>query len=301
MPVLARGAETSQCEKTVGAALVIDGSKHLRRLLALDLQARTAQVEPGLVLDQFNALLQRHGLWFPVDVSTGAQATLGGMAGNNSCGWRSIAYGNMVHNVLGLQAWLADGSLVDFGPLPALDTRAANITAFVRDLALRCRGQIEANCPKVMRRVGGYNLDIFYNQSERPYIADASVTLAHLLVGSEGTPAYPCGLRLQLAELPRERVLGVVNFPTFTAAMDAAQHLVALGPSAGELVDRTMIDLGLANPQIRPAIAAALIGEPAVILLAIQPRHQFRSWAHCRPSCAISIAVANLKNRPTPD
>ncbi len=267
VPVLARGAGTSQCGQTVGAALVIDGSKHLRRLLALDLQARTALVEPGLVLDQLNALLQPHGLWFPVDVSTGAQATLGGMAGNNSCGSRSIAYGNMVHNVLGLQAWLADGALVDFGPLPALDARAAKIADFVRGLALRCRGQIEANWPKVMRRVGGYNLDIFDNQSERPYTADASVNLSHLLVGSEGTLAYTRSLRLQLAELPRERVLGVVNFPTFAAAMDAAQHLVALGPSAVELVDRTMIDLGLANPEFRPAIAAALIGEPAAILL----------------------------------
>ena len=67
--------------------------------------------EPGLVLDELNAQLKPHGLWFPVDVSTSAQATLGGMAGNNSCGSRSIAYGNMVHNVLGVSAWLSDGAL----------------------------------------------------------------------------------------------------------------------------------------------------------------------------------------------
>src|SRR6185312_9561471 len=97
VPVLPRGAGTSQCGQTTGAALVIDTSKHLRRILAVDVANRTVRVEPGVVLDDLNAALKQHGLWFPVDVSTSAQATLGGMAGNNSCGSRSIAYGNMVH------------------------------------------------------------------------------------------------------------------------------------------------------------------------------------------------------------
>ena len=111
VPVLPRGGGTSQCGQTTGAALVIDNSKHFRRMLDLDLDARTAAVEPGIVLDHLNAQLKPHGLWYPVDVSTSAQATLGGMAGNNSCGSRSIAYGNMVHNVLGASAWLSDGEL----------------------------------------------------------------------------------------------------------------------------------------------------------------------------------------------
>jgi FAD/FMN-containing dehydrogenase/Fe-S oxidoreductase len=271
VPVLPRGAGTSQCGQTVGAVLVIDNSKHFGRVLGIDLARRTATVEPGLVLDHLNAKLKAHGLWFPVDVSTGAQATLGGMAGNNSCGSRSIAYGNMVHNVLGASAWLSDGSLVDFGPCETLGARAAGIAAFVRELAGRHRAQIEARWPKVMRRVAGYNLDIFGNQSERPYTGDGSVNLAHLLVGSEGTLAYTKRLTLKLSELPRARVLGVVNFPTFHAAMDAAQHLVKLGPTAVELVDRTMIDLSLANPAFRATIESALIespaGKPAAILL----------------------------------
>jgi FAD/FMN-containing dehydrogenase len=117
VPVLARGAGTSQCGQTVGRALVMDNSKYFRALLDVDVANRTATAEPGLVLDELNAQLKQHGLWFPVDVSTSAQATLGGMAGNNSCGSRSIAYGNMVHNVLGAQAWLSDGSLLEFGPV----------------------------------------------------------------------------------------------------------------------------------------------------------------------------------------
>jgi FAD/FMN-containing dehydrogenase len=105
VPVLPRGAGSSQCGQTTGAALVIDNTKHIRNIIDVDVPARTATVEPGLVLDHLNAHLKPHGLWYPVDVSTSAQATLGGMAGNNSCGSRSIAYGNMVHNVLGIEAW----------------------------------------------------------------------------------------------------------------------------------------------------------------------------------------------------
>ena len=267
VPVLPRGAGTSQCGQTTGAALVIDSSKYMRRLLDVNIQARTARVEPGLALDHLNAQLRPHGLWFPVDVSTSAQATLGGMAGNNSCGSRSIAYGNMVHNVLGIGARLSDGSQVQFGPVAGLSGKAAEISAFVRSLALRHQGEIERNWPKVLRRVAGYNLDIFQNQNERPYTADGSVNLAHLLVGSEGTLAYTKDLTLLLAELPRAKALGVINFPTFHAAMDAAQHIVKLGPTAVELVDRVMINLSLANPAFRSTIQTALIGEPVAILL----------------------------------
>ena len=266
-PVLARGGGTSQCGQTTGAALVIDTSKHLRKVLAFDKDAMTVEVEPGLVLDHLNAVLKPHGLWFPVDVSTSAQATLGGMAGNNSCGSRSIAYGNMVHNVLGVRAWLSDGSEVSFGPVDSLGAKERAIADFVRDLAMQRRSDIEAQWPKVMRRVGGYNLDIFHPQSERPYTPDGSVNLAHLLVGSEGTLAVTRSLRLKLAPLPRAKLLGVVNFPTFRAAMDAAQHIVTLQPTAVELVDRTMIELSRANPAFRPTIEAALIGAPEAILL----------------------------------
>ena len=267
VPVLPRGAGTSQCGQTTGAALVLDTSKYLRRILEVDVAARTARVEPGLVLDHLNAALRPHGLWYPVDVSTSAQATLGGMAGNNSCGSRSIAYGNMVHNVLGATAFLSDGEELAFGPVEKLHGRAARIAAFLRDLALRHRGEIEAKWPKVLRRVGGYNLDIFDSQNERPYTADGSVNLAHLLIGSEGTLAFTKDLTLQLAPLPRARVLGVVNFASFHAAMNAAQHIVKLGPSAVELVDRIMIELSLANPAFRPTIETALIGKPDAILL----------------------------------
>ena len=269
VPIVARGGGTSQCGQTVGAGLIIDHSKHVRNILAVNPNERTAVVEPGLVLDHLNAALKKHGLWYPVDVSTSAQATLGGMAGNNSCGSRSIAYGNMVHNVLGAEVWTSDGTLLSLGDYAHSSGQSRALGDYVRTLAEQLAPEIDARWPKVMRRVGGYNLDIFRNQSERPYTAGGTVNLAHLLIGSEGTLALTKNLTLQLSELPRAKVLGVVNFPTFYAAMDAAQHIVKLGGglSAVELVDRTMIELSLQNPAFAPTVRTALLGSPDAILL----------------------------------
>ncbi|MDI1338921.1 FAD-binding and (Fe-S)-binding domain-containing protein [Polaromonas sp.] len=270
VPIVPRGGGTSQCGQTVGAGLVIDHAKHIRNILDVDVEKRTAEVEPGIVLDHLNAALKKHGLWYPVDVSTSAQATLGGMAGNNSCGSRSIAYGNMVHNVLGVQAWTSASELLQLGPYATSSGKARELGNQVRSLAEELHPAIHRMWPKVMRRVGGYNLDIFDPQSERPYTADGSVNLSHLLIGSEGTLALTKSLTLKLAELPRAKVLGVVNFPTFYRAMDAAQHIVKIGGgslTAVELVDRTMIDLSLQNPAFAPTIRSALIGRPAAILL----------------------------------
>jgi len=267
--ILPRGAGTSQCGQTVGEALVIDCSKYLREVVGFDKAKRQVTVQPGIVLDHLNAWLKPHGLWYPVDVSTSAQCTLGGMAGNNSCGSRSIRYGNMVHNVASIDALLANGQRARFGSTRPEDMPAGvrAIADKVAELAFAERAEIERMYPHVLRRVGGYNLDIFFPQSERPYTTDNSVNLAHLLVGSEGTLAVTERLTLNLAPLPKHKTLGVVNFPSFYKAMDSAQHIVKLKPAAVELVDRTMIELARANPAFRPVIERALIGQPEAILL----------------------------------
>ena len=270
VPIVARGGGTSQCGQTVGAGLVIDYSKHLRNILNVNVENRTAEVEPGIVLDHLNAALKKHGLWYPVDVSTSAQATLGGMAGNNSCGSRSIAYGNMVHNVLGASVWRSDGELLELGRYDQARGEARALGDYVKTLSDELRPELKAHWPKVLRRVAGYNLDIFNNQNEKPYTQDGSVNLAHLMVGSEGTLGLTKSLTLKLSELPRTKVLGVVNFPTFHKAMDSAQHIVKLGDgllTAVELVDRTMIELSLQNPAFAPTVRTALIGKPDAILL----------------------------------
>jgi len=260
VPVLPRGAGSSQCGQTVGAALVIDHSKHLHGLLELDIEQRTALVQPGIVLDQLNARLRKHGLWYPVDVSTSAQATLGGMAGNNSCGSRSIAYGNMVHNVLAIDAATATGERWRFGPMGDATGPAGyvQLVGKLRALYEREKDEIAARFPRVLRKVAGYSLD---------HLGPPHANAAHLLVGSEGTLALFERLLLRLAPLPPARTLGVVHFPRFYTAMDFAQHIVKLGPSAVELVDRTMIELARDIGAFKATVAAFIRGAPEAILL----------------------------------
>src|SRR6266513_2547394 len=114
VPVLPRGGGTSQCGQTVNRALVVECSKYMQEVVALDTEARRVTVQPGVVMERLNARLRQHKLWFPVDVSTGDRATIGGMTANNSCGARSIRYGNMVHNVRAIDAILADGTAAHF-------------------------------------------------------------------------------------------------------------------------------------------------------------------------------------------
>ena len=263
LPILARGAGSSQCGQAVGAALIIDNSKYLNRVVSVDRERATAVVEPGVVLDALNAQLRPHGLWFPVDVSTSAQATLGGMAGNNSCGSRSIRYGNMVHNVLGIEALLADGSELYFGAVNPADLRGSpryvELVRKVGAIAAREADEIELRWPKVLRRVQGYNLDLVSPRGEWNF--------AQLLVGSEGTLAYSKRIHLKLSPVPRFRALGVCHFATFRRAMEAPQHIVKLGPTAVELVDRTMIGLARGNPAYRGVVEKFIRGDPEAILL----------------------------------
>jgi FAD/FMN-containing dehydrogenase/Fe-S oxidoreductase len=260
VPLLPRGAGSSQCGQAVGAALVIDNAKFLNRVLEVDARGRTALVQPGVVLDQLNADLKRHNLWYPVDVSTSAQATLGGMAGNNSCGSRSIAYGNMVHNVLAIDALLPTGEQYRFGRMGDRSGPARYVALLDKLAALYARDkeEIEARFPKLLRKVAGYNLD---------HLGPPHANAAHLLVGSEGTLAYFEQLLLKLSPLPAHKTLGVVHFEKFYTAMDSAQHIVKLGPSAVELVDRTMIGLARDIGAFRKTVDAVIKGEPDAVLL----------------------------------
>jgi FAD/FMN-containing dehydrogenase/Fe-S oxidoreductase len=264
VPVLPRGGGTSQCGQTVGAALVIDHSKYLDRIVGFDPAARTVAVQPGVVLDQLNAFLKPHGLWYPVDVSTSAQATIGGMAGNNSCGSRSIRYGNMVHNVRAIDAVLPDGSEYAFGEVPEDASGVAGPAGYkelarkIRAIAAREAEEIEHRVPKLLRRVGGYNLD---------RMLGGRFNMSHLLVGSEGTLAWSRRIHLDLSPLPKHKTLGVCHFPTFYKAMEAPRRIVELKPVAVELVDRTMIGLARSNPAFRATVDQAIKGDPDAILL----------------------------------
>ncbi len=268
VPVLPRGGGSSQCGQTVNRALVIDCTKYLRRVLEVDTAARRAWVEPGLVLNHLNQELARTKLFFPVDPSTNARCTIGGMAGNNSCGAKSIRYGLMADNVRAIDAILADGTRHTFGALP--DNLGADVPAGIAALIQRLRAlgaaeadEIAARFPQQLRRVGGYNIEVLTPAARRA----GRENLARLLVGSEGTLAFSAALELELQPVLPRKVLGICQFPSFRAAMEASKHLVALGPEAVELVDRTMIDLGRGIDIYRPTIDRMLIGEPDSLLI----------------------------------
>ena len=264
-PVLPRGAGTSQCGQTVGEAVVIDTSKYLDRVIDFDAESRRVTVQPGIVLDRLNAWLKPKGLFFPVDVSPANRATIGGMAGNNSCGSRSIRYGNMVHNVHAISAILAGGTAVRFaevsGNLAGFtgDDHYSDLIRRMRALGAREADEIARRFPALLRRVGGYNIDTL--------ATGGGHNMAHLLVGSEGTLGFFTEIELDLQPLPAHRVLGVCHFPAFYEAMSATQHIVALDPSAVELVDRTLMELARDIAVFRPTIERFVQGAPDALLL----------------------------------
>src|SRR5215216_1846202 len=188
------------------------------------------------------------------------------MAGNNSCGGRSLRYGTMRDNTLSMDAALADGTRLHFGDVPRdlaqVNSPQSGLALFrdLLDLGEREAAEIAEKFPKVQRRVGGYNLDALVPRN-------APNNLAHLLVGSEGTLAFTTQVELKLWPVIRNKVLGVCHFGSFYEAMDAAQHLVKLGPIAVELVDRTMIALGRDIAMFRPIIGTAVRGDPDAVLI----------------------------------
>jgi FAD/FMN-containing dehydrogenase/Fe-S oxidoreductase len=262
--VLARGGGTSQAGQAVGKSLVVDCSKYLTRILDLDVKRARCTVEPGIVLDDLNRQLKPHGLWFPVDISTSSRATIGGMAGNNSCGGRSMRYGTMRDNVISIEALLADGTLAHFGRIGgSLKDVPAPLRPLAKDLlaiGAREADEIAARFPKVQRRVGGYNLDALVPGKN-------DINLAHVLVGGEGTLAFSTRVELKLSPLLGRRAVGACHFGSFYEAMNSAQHIVRLKPIAVELIDRTMIELARQIQLFRPTLDKFVRETPEAILL----------------------------------
>lgn len=261
VPVIARGGGTSQNGQPIGDGLVLDMSRHFNAVREYDPEARSVSVAPGMVLETLNNRLRKDGLFFPVEPSTASRCTIGGMTGNNSSGARSLRYGKMADNVAGLKAMFHDGEAFALGDGAVGDNaspRARELMSRLLALAESHRDEIETIFPKVQRRVGGYNLDALI--APQP-------NLSHLLVGSEGTLALTTEATLKLSPLPQHRVMGVCHFPSFRAAMETTQHLVALGPVAVELVDNNVLVLGADIPLFVRTLADITRGQPNCLLL----------------------------------
>lgn len=261
VPVIARGGGTSQNGQPIGEGLIVDMSRYFDGIIDFDKSSKTVQVRPGTVLDTLNTFLRQEGLFFPVEPSTATRCTIGGMTGNNSSGARSMFYGKMADNVLGIEAMFHDGEQFSLGAEPLVNVRSPRARKLMNRLAALAnehREDIEAIFPKVQRRVGGYNLD---------ELLPATPNLSRLLVGSEGTLALTTAVTLKLSPLPKHRVMGVCHFPSFRSAMETTQSIVALKPVAVELVDNNVLVLGADIPMFVKTLGDITRGSPNCLLL----------------------------------
>src|SRR3954470_2386683 len=265
--ITARGGGTSQAGQAIGAGLQLDTSKYLNRVLEVNAAERWAWIEPGVVLDELNAQLRPLGLRFAPDISTASRATVGRMIANNSSGARSVMYGKTIDHVLELRVVLADGSTAHFRPLAAAeldaacagDTLAARCYRTVRDTAAQCRDEIEKRFPKVLRRVGGYNLDEFVDASK-------PVNLAKILVGSEGTLALVTSAKVNLVALPAAKALLTIEFEQLLDALGTTPLILRHSPSAVEVMDRFILDHAKESAALDALRRSILQTEPGALL-----------------------------------
>jgi FAD/FMN-containing dehydrogenase/Fe-S oxidoreductase len=253
LAVLPRGAGSSLAGQAVAPAVVIDFSPFCTRIGEFDPAGMTVEVEPGVVLDQLNRAAAGHGLMFGPDVASSTHATLGGMIGNNSAGAHSILYGRTVEHLDGLDAVLADGTRLRLEQGAAeRDDRVERLTRGVAEIVTPVAAELRRRYPRVVRRVNGYNLDLFLDQIEqcRPGRLD-HVNLAHLFCGAEGTLGVTVGARLRLVRRPAARALALVALPDLDAALDALGAILETGPAAVELIDDVIIDLARGNSEYR--------------------------------------------------
>jgi FAD/FMN-containing dehydrogenase/Fe-S oxidoreductase len=234
VPILGRGCGTSLAGQTCNVAVVLDFSKYMNRILALDPQAKLARVEPGVINDELRAAAQQHGLTFAPDPATHAYCTIGGNIGNNSCGAHTVMGGKTVDNVEELEMLTYDGLRMCVGATSddQLDLiryaggRRAEIYVALKDLAARYADEIRRRYPNIPRRVSGYNLD--------DLLPEKGFHVARALVGSESTCALTLAATLRLLPCPSKRALLLLGYPDAPSAADDVAEIRRCGPLAIE-------------------------------------------------------------------
>jgi FAD/FMN-containing dehydrogenase/Fe-S oxidoreductase len=260
-PLTLRGGGTSQAGQAIGPGLQADTSKYYNQILELNADELWVRVQPGIVLDELNAALRPHGLRFAPDVSTASRATIGGMIANNSSGARSVLYGKTIDHVLELEVVLSDGSIAQLaaGLDPPENSFEAQCHRTVHRLASEHADEIDRRFPKVLRRVGGYNLDEFIP-------ARVPFNLAKMIVGSEGTLAVILEATLNLVRLPKEKAVLVVQFRELPEALEATPLILQHKPSAVEVMDSFILDHTRLSPNLQRLRETFVEGDPGALL-----------------------------------
>jgi FAD/FMN-containing dehydrogenase/Fe-S oxidoreductase len=262
-----RGGGTSQAGQSIGSGIVLDTSKHLNRVLEINPDERWARVEPGVVLDELNASLRQHNLRFAPDVSSASRATVGGMMANNSSGARSVLYGKTIDHVLEQRVVLSDGTCAHFRPLDrnqadaavAGDGIEAGAYRAIPELGRRHADEIERRFPKVLRRVGGYNLDAFVDPS-RP------VDLTRIMIGSEGTLGFIVDAKIKLVPLPKQKSVLTIEFDELLDALGATPAILKHGPSAVEVMDDFILSHAKSHPALDLQRRAMITADGSALL-----------------------------------
>jgi FAD/FMN-containing dehydrogenase/Fe-S oxidoreductase len=256
VPIVARGGGTSLAGQTAGGhGLVLDTSRHMNVIDAIDVEGLRVRVQPGVVQEDLNRAAKRHGLGFGPDTSTSNRATLGGMIGNNSSGSESIVYGTTIDHVLELEVVLSDGSRTTLSnatkPASKLERKIyAGVETLLRDHARA----IAEDYPKHWRQSGGYRLDRL-----DPF------DLSKLVVGSEGTLAITTAATVGLIRLPKAKMFAVGHFDSLLGAIAATEDALELQPSAVEMIDRTILGLSRSQLEYR-RFTDRLEGDPEALL-----------------------------------
>ena len=269
IPILPRGSGTSLNGQACGACLIIDFTKYMNKILELNVEQRWVRVQPGIVLDELNAVLAKDGLLFAPDPATGNRATIGGMMGNNSSGTHSIIYGITRDHVLACKVLLSDGNVIECKQLspdeynrraagPNGNKREAQILSEFKKIITDNHDEIEKRFPKIMRRVQGYNLDSFINTDRW--------NLTELMVGSEGTLGVILEAKLNLVALPKHQALCVVHFTELIPAIHAVTPILKHSPSAVEILDSEVISNARTNLRTKNR-SGFLQGEPKSVLI----------------------------------
>ena len=266
-PLTMRGGGTSQAGQAIGPGLIADTSKYLNRILELHADERRVRVEPGIVLDDLNAALKPHGLRFAPDVSTASRATVGGMIANNSSGARSVLYGKTVDHVIELEVALSDGSVAHFRPMTSDEVASACTSGSlesecyraVQRIAADHAAEIERRFPKVLRRVGGYNLDEFVKPGQ-PF------NLAKLMVGSEGTLGVVLSATLNLVPLPAAKAVLTIQFADLLESLAATPLILRHRPSAIEVMDAFILDHTRQSAELEALRQSFVEGNPGALL-----------------------------------
>jgi FAD/FMN-containing dehydrogenase/Fe-S oxidoreductase len=259
LPIVPRTAGTSLAGQVVGSGLVVDFSRHLNRILELNVEEQWVRVEPGVILDDLNRFLKPHGLFFGPETSTSNRCMIGGMVANNACGSHSLVYGSTRDHTLEIHALLSDGSEATFGPLDSksfrkkcIGNRLENqvyrqIHTCLSDKKNRQEIRDQYPDPRIMRRNTGYALDLLMNSSA--FIeSDEPFNFCRLLAGSEGTLALFLDIKLNLVPLPPpETALMCVHLHTVKEAFRANLLALEYEPVAVELIDRVILDCTKTN------------------------------------------------------